>query len=170
MSTRTLEGWSSHKHLNKQILSLFQRQWGKILGDWCKKPFVLVLAVKCQELGDDDHRWNLLGSQLGHLGLQHPDHHVRLPVRNLFDGKPLWQQPKMIWQEKKSPETTLAVGGVARIKPSPANSALPSALVVVVVEILSVPPPHPAVQKGSDLERFLWHLNISNRFSETKRS
>lgn len=106
-----------------------------------QKPFVLVLVVKCQELGDADHRRDdLLGSQLGHLGLQHPDHHFRLPLRNHFNGKALWEQSKMVWEEK-SPETTLAVGGVARIKPSAANSALPSALVMVMVEILSVPPP-----------------------------
>lgn len=36
MHNRTLEGWRTHKPLNKQILSPFQRQWGKILGDWCK--------------------------------------------------------------------------------------------------------------------------------------
>lgn len=36
MHNGTLQGWRTHKPLNKQILSLFRRQRGKILGVRCK--------------------------------------------------------------------------------------------------------------------------------------
>lgn len=169
MSTRTLEGWSSHKHLNKQILSLFQRQWEKILGDWCKSLLSWCWLYNAKSSG-----MMITGETSSVLSWDTWGFNT-LTTTQAASEKPFWWETPLAAAKndlagKKSPETTLAVDGVARIKPSPANSALPSALVVVMVEILSVPPPRPAVQKGFDPKRFLWHLNISNCFSETKRS